>query len=47
MFDLQRQVIETNIGAFNRYMAVMSDEQQATWRRMRTAMISGHGPGQQ
>jgi Spy/CpxP family protein refolding chaperone len=46
MFDLQRQVIETNIGAFNRYMGVMSDEQQATWRRMRAAMMSSHGPVQ-
>ncbi len=43
MFDLQRQVIETNVTAFNRYMGVLSDEQRAMWQSMRNSMLSGHG----
>ena len=43
MFDLQRQVIETNVGAFNRYMGVLSDEQRAMWQGMRNSMMQGHG----
>jgi hypothetical protein len=43
MFDLQRQVIETNVTAFNRYMGVLSDEQRAMWQSMRNTMMSRHG----
>ena len=42
MFDLQRQVIETNVTAFNRYMGVLSDEQRAMWQSLRNRMMSGH-----
>jgi Spy/CpxP family protein refolding chaperone len=44
MFDLQRQVIEKNVTAFNRYMGVLSDEQRAMWRNMRNQMLSGRAP---
>ena len=43
MFDLQRQVIEKNVTAFNRYMGVLSDTQRAMWQNMRNHMLSGHG----
>jgi Spy/CpxP family protein refolding chaperone len=43
IFDLQRQAIETNVGAFNRLMSVLSDEQRAMWQSMRNAMMSRYG----
>lgn len=38
IFDAQRQLIETNVSAFNRQVALLTAEQRELWQRMRRGM---------